>query len=97
MYFCKKQFKYNDMKNYENLKKQIINENTNGIDEVQGIPVATNEEGWTLIRFESNLFDTFVCLETVSEMFPNYEFPEDNTGFCYGYILEKDGEIYYEV
>ena len=84
------------MINYENLKKQTINEETDGIDEVIGIPVATNKDGWTLMRFESNLFDSFVCLETVSEMFPDYEFPEDNPGFCYGYYLEKDGDVYYE-
>lgn len=71
-----------------------------GGDEINGVPVAVNEDGWTLMKFESSLFDSFVCVETICEMFPDYEFPpeasEDNPRFHVGYYLMKDGVMYIE-
>ena len=79
------------MIDYSNLIE--INENDEmDTSSIECNPVATNEDGWTLMEFELTFSDSPVCIETICELFPYYE----NINIHKGYILMKDGVFYHE-
>ena len=78
------------MYDYSNLVR--INEGDEmDIEPLECYPVATNEDGWTLMEFDLTFYDSPVCIETVCELFPYYGIDVGK-----GYMLVKDGVFYYE-
>ena len=64
-------------------------EDAGGMDEINTREVCTNEEGLTLLEYESNIFDSAVCEETIHDLFPEFKDFDKNKG----YFIEWNGRI----